>query len=102
MAVCWKWISIENPNERRLLKARVRGALRRQGMTELFFESAEPTFDELDPANFFARFPAGEYEIEGLTLNGEEIESETMLTASDPCGAGSGRERHAGGFGVRA
>ena len=71
----WKSLEIEDPNERSMLKIRVKGRLRRQGLTEIFMESAEPTFDELDPEVFFARFPEGTYEIEGLSLEGEEIGS---------------------------
>ena len=63
-----------------MLKIKVKGRLRRQGLTELFFESAEPSFDELAPEDFFERFPAGEYEIEGITLDGQELESTTILT----------------------
>jgi hypothetical protein len=63
-----------------MLDIRVQGRLRRQGLTELFFESAEPSFDDLDPADFFERFPAGEYEIEGVTLDGEERESTVELS----------------------
>ena len=76
----WKSIRIENPNERVIMNVSARGKLRRQGITELFFESAEPTFDELSPDVFFDRFPAGTYEVEGITTDGEEIESETELT----------------------
>ena len=76
----WKRLEIEDPNERTMLKIRVNGRLKRQGLTELFFESAEPTFDELAPEKFFRRFPEGVYEIEGLTLDGEELESEAEVT----------------------
>ncbi len=76
----WKKMEIEGPNERTLLKVRARGRLKRQGMTELFFESAEPTFDELSPAKFFKRFPEGEYEIEGETLEGDDLENEVWLS----------------------
>ena len=51
-----------------MLNVRVKGRLQKQGLTEFFFESAEPTFDELEPADFFKRFPEGEYEIEGKRL----------------------------------
>ncbi|MGD8693580.1 MAG: hypothetical protein PVI74_06990, partial [Syntrophobacterales bacterium] len=44
-----------------------------------FFESAEPTFDELTPEQFFRRFPEGMYEIEGRTLEGDELESEDLF-----------------------
>ncbi len=86
----WKRMEIEGPDgpsERTLLKVRATGKLRRQGMTELFFESAEPKFESddpeeetLDPQVFFKRFAEGEYEIEGLTLDDEELESEVYLS----------------------
>lgn len=76
----WKKLEIEDLHERGMLKVYVQGRLRRQGLTEFFFESAEPTFDELSPEKFFDRFPSGTYEIEGITLEGEELESEVELT----------------------
>lgn len=83
----WKKLEIEGPNERRLLKIKVSSTLRKQGLTELFFESAEPTFDELDPVDFFARFPEGLYEIEGVSNEGEELESESEITHLMPAPA---------------
>ena len=80
----WKHLQIEDLNERRILNINVKGRLRRQGLTEIFFESAEPTFDELPPATFFNRFPEGEYEIEGVTLDGVEMESETSISHAMP------------------
>lgn len=76
----WRRLQMEDPHERRMLDIRVRGRLARQGLTELFFESAEPTFDELSPEVFFSRFPEGEYKIEGITVEGDEMESKTTLT----------------------
>ena len=80
----WKRLRIQDPNERKMLNVRVKGRLRRQGLTEFFFESAEPVFDDLAPADFFARFPEGEYKIEGRTLDGSELESEVELTHTMP------------------
>jgi hypothetical protein len=71
----WRSLEIEDPFERPMLDVTVRGRLRNQGLTELFFESAEPPFDELSPARFFRRFPEGEYEIGATTLEGGELES---------------------------
>ncbi len=76
----WKYLEIEDTRDRKMLNIIVRGRLRRQGLTELFFESAEPTFDELSPKKFFRRFPEGEYDIEGITIEGEERESEVWLS----------------------
>jgi hypothetical protein len=84
----WMRLEIEDPNERRMLLVWVDGRLRRQGLTEVFFESAEPPFDELSPKKFFHRFPAGKYEIEGTTLDGRELESIVELTHVMPAPAG--------------
>lgn len=80
----WKELEMEGPNGRELLEINVKSRLRRQGLTQLFYESAEPTFEELDPDKFFRRFPPGEYEIEGETLDGEELESIAELTHTIP------------------
>lgn len=91
----WKKLTIEDPWGRKLLKVRLKGRLRRQGLTEFFFESAEPVFESddpdevtLTPEEFFERFPAGVYEIEGETLEGEELESETLVTHLMPAPPG--------------
>ncbi len=80
----WKRLKIERDDNgrkvRKLLDIRIKGNLRKQGLTELFFESAEPEFEDLDPAAFFARFPAGIYDVEGVTLEGDELESEMEIT----------------------
>ncbi|MCZ6643767.1 MAG: hypothetical protein O7F71_19505 [Gammaproteobacteria bacterium] len=76
----WKRLRIKDADEKRILDIKVRGRLRRQGLTEIFFESAEPTFDELTPESFFSRFPEGTYEISGKTLEGEKLASETEVT----------------------
>ncbi len=80
----WKKLEIEDSRGREILDVSVRGRLRRQGLTEIFFESAEPTFDELSPSRFFRRFKPGVYEIEGETLDGDELESEVELTHTMP------------------
>ena len=76
----YKRLEIEDPRERRILLLQASGRLASQGLTQLFFESAEPSFDELDPQKFFRRFPEGKYEIEAITLDGREVEAEVMLS----------------------
>ncbi len=80
----WTRIKIEDSRDRNLMAIWALGRLRRQAVTELFFESAEPTFDELDPSDFFARFPEGTYEVEGRAQDGQELESETAVTHTLP------------------
>ncbi len=90
----WKRLAIHDPHGRRMLNIKVKGRLRRQGLTEIFFESAEPPFesddpeeDTLTPEAFFNRFPPGIYEIEGMTLEGDEIEGESEVTHVMPAPA---------------
>ena len=76
----WRDLEIENHRERMNLKIRAFGRMRRQGLTQLDFESAEPPFSELDPAAFFRRFPEGIWEISGTTIEGDELESEVLVS----------------------
>ena len=57
---------------------------RQQAVTELFFESAEPTFDELSPEDFFRRFPEGKYRISGKSEEGKYLYSRTEVTHMMP------------------
>lgn len=85
----WKHLTVEDPRGRRMLNVRPRSRLRRQGLTELKFESAEPTFDELTPEEFFARFPEGQYDIEGIDLDGTRRENEVTITHVLPAPPGN-------------
>jgi len=76
----WTDLEIAGPGERMLLSVFSSGRLRTQGMTQLFFESAEPSFEDLSPERFFLRFPEGRYEIEGRLQNGREIRSVALLS----------------------
>ena len=68
------------PGKEVLLTVIATGSVQMQGLTELFFESAEPTFDELDPADFFNRFPEGKYTFEAKSLDGPNLKTSTDLT----------------------
>jgi hypothetical protein len=76
----WTKLEVDGPDDRQLLGIASSGRLRRQGLTQLAFESQEPKFDELDPAAFFRRFPEGVYEIEALAQDGGTIESTVRLS----------------------
>ena len=80
----WRRLSITDPNGRQILLVRAQRRLARQGLTELFFESDEPAFDELSPEEFFNRFPRGEYQISGRTLEGDELESTALFSHRMP------------------
>jgi hypothetical protein len=76
----WRKLIISGPDDQRLLKVHAKGQLTQQGLTEIFFESAEPTFDELLPEDFFDRFDEGEYSIVGYTLNWQKMASTTQVS----------------------
>lgn len=76
----WKSLEIEDPFQRVMLNVLVNGRLGKQGLTELFFESAEPPFDVLSPEQFFRRFPEGRYEISAVTLAGGELEDTVRIS----------------------
>jgi hypothetical protein len=80
----WTNIEITAPDECMLMATTASGNLLEQAATELFFESAEPLFDEPEPADFFARFRKGTYEVKGRSQDGEQLTSETEVTHSMP------------------
>ena len=53
----WTSLQVDGPRALHLLGIDSKGRLRSQGLTQLAFESAEPTFEDLDPDDFFQRFP---------------------------------------------
>ncbi len=72
-------LEIEDPRGRTILEIEAKKRLARQGLTQLFFESAEPRFDELPPEKFFRRFPEGTYTIE-VERGRREFEVEVELS----------------------
>lgn len=71
----WTSLRIKAPDGRQILVVRPQRRLARQALTELFFESDEPEFDDLSPEQFFRRFPAGRYTVSGISTEGDELES---------------------------
>lgn len=85
----WKWLKIFNPRGKRIFEVAGRGPYARLGMTELFFEGAEPNLDDFELDRLLALFPEGEYEFEGMTVDDEEIEGEGTLSHAVPNGPGN-------------
>jgi len=86
----WKTLKIETPKGRKIFDLRTQRKLGRQGLSELHFASEPDHFPEealapSDEANevvkaFFRKFPAGDYEVEGRTVDGNELEGEATFT----------------------
>jgi len=82
----WKHLRVFSPNGRRVLDITGKRSLGKQGLTELFFESSEPSLVELPLPKFLARFPEGKYELEGETIDGIELEGTAVLSHVIPAG----------------
>lgn len=82
----WKRMSIYDQKGRKIFTAVTKGIMAKQGGTELFLESAEPTFDELPLEELLERWPAGTYEFRGRGLNGEHYAGSARLTHDLPAG----------------
>jgi hypothetical protein len=82
----WNELEMVDPNGIVILElsAPPGGGIGMQGLTELFFESAEPSFDEQPLQELFDLFPEGEYEFEGVTTEGESICATAEFTHNVP------------------
>lgn len=92
-ADAWRAVRIDDPKGKKIFQEEAKGNLLDQGLTENFFESAEPlcAADEEDPeaevvplSEFLRRFPAGEYLFTGKTTEGDKLEGTAELTHALP------------------
>lgn len=82
----WNRLEIESPSGAPLLDVRPRGRLAALGLTELFFETNEPPNAQVPIPQLLARFPAGEYEFEGRSVEGLAMAGKATLTHDIPKG----------------
>jgi hypothetical protein len=85
----WHRLTIEDASGERMLDIEVKGRLRSQGLSEISYESAEPPFDKLAPADFFRRFSEGDYKIKGTTLDGKRLAGTAKLSHVIPAPPGN-------------
>ena len=71
---------------RLVFDVRGRGPYEELGLTELFFEGAEPSLFEVPLDELLARFPEGIYEFEGVTVDGTAIAGDGKLSHAVPAG----------------
>ena len=82
----WNKLKILDPHNRVLFSVVGKGPYQNLGMTELFFEGAEPALDEFPLADLLALFPEGVYDFEGITVDGAAIEGEWQFSQAIPDG----------------
>jgi hypothetical protein len=82
----WRSTKFRDKKGRALVDVRARGKLRNLGLTELFFEAAEPSFDEFPFKKFKERFPEGKYTWQGKTVEGRKLVGSDRLSHLVPDG----------------
>jgi hypothetical protein len=82
----WDSMRVFDPAGNKILDIRAAGSVGIQGITELFFESAEPSFEEQPLAELLALFPEGNYRFEGRTTDGVSLIGKARLTHALPAG----------------
>ena len=68
-----------DPGGRKFVEFLARGRMQELGLTELFFESAEPS-----PREVLALFPPGEYRFAGTTIDDERLMGTASLSHNLP------------------
>jgi hypothetical protein len=82
----WKRFELRDPKGRLLADVHARSRLRGVGLSELFFEAAEPPFSKFPFSRFKKRFPEGKYRFSGETVNGRELVGSDRLSHLVPDG----------------
>jgi hypothetical protein len=82
----WKSLKIVNPAGVTILDLAGRGPYGRLGLSELFFEGAEPNLDEFPLQDLLALFPEGKYKFTGVTVSGTRLSSTGTLSHAIPSG----------------
>jgi hypothetical protein len=84
----WKSVKIVNPGGVTVFEAGGKGPYAKPGLglSEMFFEGAEPTLDEVPLEDLLALFPEGNYTFIGSTAEGDRLQSRSNFTHAIPAG----------------
>lgn len=82
----WETLEISDPEGNLIFTVEGTGGYEDLGLTELFFEGAEPPLDEVPLDDLLGRFPEGEYTFRGVTVDNVILESTAELTHAVPAG----------------
>ena len=82
----WKTLKIVNPAGKTIFNVTSGGAYKELGMTELFFEGAEPSLEDVPLEELLAKMPEGKYKFIGETVDGQRLSSTATLSHAVPDG----------------
>ena len=69
-----------------MINLNTKGKVRKVGLSELFLEASEPSFDEVPLSKFKKQFPEGKYRFRGETLGGRKMVGSDRLSHLIPDG----------------
>ncbi len=76
----WKRLKVFDPDGRKVFDVKGQGSVGMLGVTELFFESEEPSLEDLPLDQFMALFPEGRYRFKGKTTSGRNLKGSAQFT----------------------
>jgi len=82
----WKTLRIVNPEGTTIFEVEGTGAYANLGLTELFFEGAEPNLADVPLEELLDLFPEGKYRFRGKTVDGDDIVGTGTLSHAIPAG----------------
>ena len=82
----WKRLEVFDPTGQKIFDVFGSSSIGVTGLTELFFESAEPSFADLPLDQLLLRFPQGTYRFEGVTVAGARLAGMATLSHTLPAG----------------
>ena len=82
----WDSMTVTDPDGNTILDISAVGSVGIQGITELFFESAEPSFEEQPLEELLELFAEGIYRFDGMTTEGDTLKGKARLTHALPDG----------------
>jgi hypothetical protein len=85
-AVGWNKLEVFDSRGEKIFDVRGSGSAGTTGLTELFFESAEPSFEDLPLDQLLARFREGTYTFVGTTVDLKKLTGKATLKHNIPAG----------------
>lgn len=82
----WKTVKIVHPDGRTIFEVAGKGPYAELGLTELFFEGAEPSLDDVPLEELLELFPDERYTFIGVTVDGHRLTSRPELSHAIPAG----------------
>jgi hypothetical protein len=69
----WRHFKLLDKNGNTMIDLDTKGKVRKVGLSELFLEASEPSFDEVPLSKFKKQFPEGKYRFRGETPSGRKM-----------------------------